>query len=80
MAKLTITESAKAAGIGRATLYRHIKEGKISCEIDKKGQKVIDTAELIRVYGEIRDTETSHENSKRHETGQDDTTFSVMAV
>ncbi len=73
MAKLTITQSAKAAGIGRATLYRHIKEGKLSCEIDRKGQKIIDTAELIRVYGEIRDTEISHENLKRHETEQSET-------
>ena len=33
------------------TIYRHIESGKLSCVIDDNGRKVIDIAELVRVYG-----------------------------
>ena len=52
-----MSQAAKAAGISRATLYVHIKEGKVSVEtIQKKGNeiRVIDTAELMRAYGELK--------------------------
>lgn len=39
------------AGVSRATFYRHITEKKISTAQDDKGNTVIDTSELIRVYG-----------------------------
>jgi len=67
MAQLNLTQAAKAAGIARGTLYKHIEQGKISCEIDDTGKKVIDTSELIRVYGEIRNPEPSEERSIEHE-------------
>lgn len=73
MAKLNLTEAAKAAGIGRTTLYNHIKEGKISCEVNEKGKKVIDVTELIRVYGEIKNPETSDERSVERQTEHDGT-------
>jgi len=59
MAKLNITQAAKAVGKDRTTLQRHIKKGKVSCEIDSNGNKVIDTAELMRAYGEIRNVAAS---------------------
>ena len=63
MAKLNLTQAAKAAGIARGTLYKHIQEGKISCQLDDKGKRIIDTSELMRVYGEIKQPETTHERS-----------------
>ena len=66
MAQLNLTQAAKAAGIARGTLYKHIEQGKISCEMDDKGKKVIDTSELIRVYGEIENPEPSEERSIEH--------------
>lgn len=43
------------AGVSRRTIQNHIKQGRVSCELDEQGNKVIDAAELIRVYGELRD-------------------------
>ena len=64
MAKLNLTQAAKAAGIARGTLYKHIDEGKISCQLDDKGKRVIDTSELMRVYGEINQPEKLDERSE----------------
>ena len=50
MTKLNMSEAARAAGITRATLYRHIEKGKLSKENDTDGNPVIDMSELLRVY------------------------------
>ena len=66
MAKLNITQAAKTAGIAKGTLYNHIKQGKVSVEVDDKGGKVIDTSELQRVYGELKnDTPVKERSSER---------------
>jgi len=44
MAKLTITEAARVAGVARSTLHRAIKAGRVT--IDPDGH--LDTAELLR--------------------------------
>jgi hypothetical protein len=44
MAKLNITEAANVAGVARSTLYRAIKEGRLTRDPDG----TIDTSELIR--------------------------------
>lgn len=49
--KVSVVEAAKMAGVSRATFYRHITEKKISTTQDDKGNTVIDTSELIRIYG-----------------------------
>jgi hypothetical protein len=51
MSKVSISQAAKMAGIGRSTLYnKYINTGKITVEsIDDK--KMIDVSELIRVFG-----------------------------
>lgn len=55
MPKLSISESARRAGVARSTLYEYyIKPGKISVEVDGRGNKVIDVAELLRVFGELK--------------------------
>ena len=54
MAKHSITEAAKLTGKARSTLHRHLKDGRLSKELDADGQPVIDTAELVRVYGPLQ--------------------------
>jgi hypothetical protein len=39
-------------GKSRTTLTKHIRQGKISCEIGPDGSKLIDASELARVYGD----------------------------
>ena len=44
MAKLTITDAARVAGVARSTLYRVIQAGRLSTDPDGS----VDTAELLR--------------------------------
>lgn len=62
MAKVSISEAARLAGISRPTLYRKIDAGEISVERD--GDSVqIDISELLRVFGELK-TPGSHETAE----------------
>jgi predicted DNA-binding transcriptional regulator AlpA len=47
--RLKITEAATLYGIARTTIYKRIKEGKLSVDTDKR----IDLSELMRVFGAI---------------------------
>lgn len=51
MSKLTVTESEKLVPVGKSTIYSDMETGKLSFEINARGHKVIDSAELDRVYG-----------------------------
>jgi len=58
MTQFNITQAAKVAGVSRVTVQRHIKQGKLSCELNEQGRKLIGVAELIRVYGELQSPDT----------------------
>ena len=45
---ITIQEIQKQWGVSRATIYKHIKAGKLS----RLGDGLVDIAEVLRVYGE----------------------------
>lgn len=47
--RLKITEAAKIYQIARTTIYKRIKEGKLSVDTDKR----IDLSEMMRVFGAI---------------------------
>jgi hypothetical protein len=53
MAKISISEAARLAGISRSALYRgYISKGKLTVERDKNNAPMVDTSELFRVFGE----------------------------
>lgn len=54
MAKLGIVAAARLAGVSRHTLWRKAKAGVLSIETTPTGARVIDTAELGRVFGAAR--------------------------
>ena len=54
MVILNVTEAAKAVGVGKATVYRRLKDGTLTVSKRPDGSKGVDTAELIRVFGELR--------------------------
>ncbi|MGB1012410.1 MAG: hypothetical protein ACPGVP_22030 [Thiolinea sp.] len=57
MAIVNITQAAKLAGLSRSYFQRkYIKTGVISSTAGKDGQKEIDTSDLLRVFGEFKDT------------------------
>ena len=68
MATLNISASARAVGKDRGTLQRYIKNGKLSATKNTAGHYEIDTAELIRVFGELQQDGNSKGAVKQQET------------
>ena len=54
MPKLTVTEAEKLVPVKKSTIYADMETGKVSFEINSRGHKVIDPAELDRVYGLVK--------------------------
>lgn len=54
MAFLTVRQAAEQVGVTRQTMFRKIKEGKVSAVKGRDGQLQIDTAELLRVFGGLQ--------------------------
>ena len=50
MAMLNISQAARMAGVDRATVHRAIASGRLSATLDESGRRVIDPAELARVF------------------------------
>ena len=55
MAQVSVAEAARLVGRDRKSLYRAVKQGRLSATHSATGERQIDTAELVRVYGEIGD-------------------------
>lgn len=69
MARLNLTQAAKAANVSRSTLYRHIKEGRVSRTLNHNNEPEIDVSELMRVYGELAQRySTTKQPIEQHET------------
>ena len=57
MTQVSITKAASLAKVSRSTFYRsYINNGKVSVTNDNQGNPVIDTSELLRVFGVLHDT------------------------
>ncbi len=54
MALLTVRQAAQHVGVTRQTMFRHIKQGKVSATVAHDGELRLDTAELLRVYGPLQ--------------------------
>ena len=65
MALLPVSKAAELVGLSRKTMYSHIKTGKVSANRDNKGSLLIDTSELIRVFGALRQEKDSVGNIGR---------------
>lgn len=53
MALLNISQAAKAAGKDRNTIKRYMRDGRLSSSKDGCDKVVIDSAELVRVFGAL---------------------------
>lgn len=58
----SVPEAARLTGKSQRTLYKHIKSGTLSAQRYAGGSLKVDTAELIRVYGEIHDNNAENTN------------------
>lgn len=51
---VNITKAAQLAGIGRETLYKnYINKGRISTTRDERNRPMVDTSEILRVFGRL---------------------------
>ena len=54
MTQLTVRQAAEQVGVSRQTMFRKIQRGEVSATVDHHGQKQIDSAELLRVFGALQ--------------------------
>ena len=57
MAQFTLAGAARAARVGRATIQRALKSGRLSATTNEQGERVIDLTELLRVFGPLKQSE-----------------------
>jgi len=71
--KYTISAANRITGKSRTTITKHIRAGRLSVTRDDRGNKLIDAAELIRVYGDDcnfdREEKSTDQVSAGHSTG-----------
>ncbi len=78
-----ITQSAKALGMSKTTLYKHVSEGKVSCDIDEQGRKIFDPSELARAYPDkfkLENFEKVIERPEKNSSGRDETPENVQPL
>ena len=84
MSLLSITESARAVGVSRRTIQRSIQSGRLSAATTATGERAIDTAELLRVFGPLRhapsDTPASMSQPVATNDAPDDTMTMLVEV
>lgn len=56
MAKVSISEAARLTGKSRTTLHRLIKTGELSTCHGERNARMLDTSELLRVFGSLAGT------------------------
>lgn len=74
MALVSISEAARLAGTVRSNLYKsYIETGILSITKDAKGKPKIDTAELLRVFGELKQSgQPEEKRTEPEQTGGQD--------
>ncbi len=71
MARVSISEAARLAGISRGSLYKsYLKKGVISVSSDSSGKKFIDTSELLRVFGELEGNSSEQPDDAQESTSE----------
>jgi hypothetical protein len=79
MTQLTILDAAKFANRDRKSIYRAIKQGKLTATTATDGALQVDVTELIRVYGESK-TKFETGDSGATETPPQPATVPVDAI
>jgi excisionase family DNA binding protein len=74
MAFVTIAEAAKLSGKDKKTLYRYIKDGKLSATNSTGGMRQVDVSELVRVFGALQNVSVSVPQNETVSMSQHETT------
>lgn len=54
MAQHPLSQAAKLVGVTRQTIYKLASSGRLSVTVDHQGRKVVETVELLRVFGRLK--------------------------
>lgn len=79
MSQVSISKAATLVGRDRKTLYRAIKEGRLSATQDATGTRQVDIAELARVFGAFPVARDSGETVSLPQTETGQTTDDLKA-
>lgn len=78
MATVTISEAARLSGKSTKTLYRMASQGRLSVSLDENGAKIVETSELVRVFGRLRGQNESRATlNESHGESQNETSETV---
>ena len=83
MSKITLSEAVKIIPVSESTLRRHMRTGKVSSEKDHDGRNLFDTAELARVYGDLKingNPPLSSEPANDSQMTDDDTPTKIVVL
>lgn len=75
MAWVSVRQAMELTGKGRSSLYRDMAKGRVSYRSESDGGRSLDTSELMRVYGELKPSETTGRDTQRQ---GDETNNGVM--
>lgn len=68
MSKVNVSEASKLTGKSRTTLYKLMGSGQLSHTVEASGGRVLDTEELLRVFGSIGHTGTPRDTPPGQQT------------
>ena len=83
MSKITFSEAVNIIPVSDSTLRRHMRSGKVSSEKDRRGRNLFDTAELARVYVNLKingNPPLSDEPVKDSQMTDNDTPTKIVAL
>lgn len=79
MPLLNLTAASRVAGVGRSTIVRALKSGRLSATTNEQGERVIDTSELVRVFGPLKSDGYPNEQAvDSHDRGQNDGVVNLL--
>lgn len=70
MSQLSVQEAADRVGVVRQTIFKKIKQGKLSATQDHRGVMQIDVSELLRVFGRLQPLEDTTGDSRGDKRSQ----------
>ncbi len=78
MSLLTIVEASNQFKVTRSRIYRAIERGELTPQINDEGVKVIDPADMVRVFGNRKKSKTLTETKKTDVPEQNDTIVEML--
>lgn len=79
MAKVSVSEAARLAGISRTNFYKsYVKTGKLTVERDEDGKPTVDTSEILRVFGRLQDISNDTEQNEQKVTPENTPNLSSL--